>query len=61
VSVICGKLSFDQPRLLGNINAIIEAIQAEKPAATKGAFIRSCTVSSTMGVGVRVALAAAKE
>ena len=49
-----GKLSFDATKLVGNINSIIEAISAEKPAGTKGAFIRSCTVSSTMGVGVRV-------
>ena len=61
VSVLCGKLSFEAPRLLGNINAVLEALQAEKPAGTKGAFIRSCTVTSTMGVGVRVALAAARE
>ena len=61
VSVICGKMSFDPAHLLGNIRAIIEAIQAEKPAGTKGAFIRSCTVSSTMGVGVRAALAVSQE
>jgi len=54
VSVMSGKLSFDANKLVGNINSIIEAISAEKPAGTKGAFIRSCTVSSTMGVGVRV-------
>ena len=56
VSVLCGKRSFEAPRLVGNIQAVIEAIQAEKPAGTKGAFVRTCTVSSTMGVGVRVAL-----
>jgi len=61
MSVICGKLSFEAPKLLGNIKAILEAIRAEKPAGTKGAFIRSCTVSSTMGVGVRVTLAAETE
>ncbi|MEI6210512.1 MAG: 50S ribosomal protein L1 [bacterium] len=61
VSVICGKLSFEAPRLLGNMHAVLDALQAEKPAGTKGAFIRSCTVSSTMGVGVRVVLAAVKE
>jgi large subunit ribosomal protein L1 len=61
VGVLCGKLSFEAARLVGNIQAVLDAIQAEKPAGTKGAFIRSCTVSSTMGVGVRVALAVAKE
>ena len=61
VSVVCGKRSFEPAHLLGNIHAVVEAIRAEKPAGTKGAFIRSCTVSSTMGVGVRVALAAEQE
>lgn len=55
VCVLCGKRSFDADKLIGNINAIVTAIQAERPAATKGTFIRSLTVSSTMGVGVRVA------
>ncbi|MDD5706953.1 MAG: 50S ribosomal protein L1 [Kiritimatiellae bacterium] len=57
VSVRCGKRSFEADKLIGNINAIIEAVQAERPAGAKGAFIRSCTLSSTMGVGVPVALA----
>ena len=54
VCALCGKHSFDADKLIGNINAIVEAIKAERPAGTKGAFIRSLTVSSTMGVGVRV-------
>jgi len=61
VSVLCGKLSFEAANLVNNINAVIEAVQAEKPAGTKGVFLRSCTVSSTMGVGVRVTMAAVKE
>ena len=54
VCVLCGKRSFDADKLVGNINAIVEAVKAERPAGAKGAFIRSLTVSSTMGVGVRV-------
>ena len=34
------------------MNAIVEAVSAARPAAIKGAFIRSLTVSSTMGVGI---------
>ncbi|HRR35078.1 MAG TPA: 50S ribosomal protein L1 [Kiritimatiellia bacterium] len=56
VCVLCGKCSFDVDKLVGNINAIVAAVQAERPAAAKGTFIRSLTVSSTMGVGVRVQL-----
>jgi len=54
VCVLCGKASFDADKLVGNINTIVDAVKAERPAAAKGAFIRSLTVSSTMGVGVRV-------
>jgi large subunit ribosomal protein L1 len=56
VCVLCGKSSFDADKLVGNINAIVKAVQSERPAAAKGTFIRSLTVSSTMGVGVRVQL-----
>lgn len=56
VCVLCGKRSFDADKLVGNIDAIVAAVQAERPAAAKGTFIRSLTVSSTMGVGVRVLL-----
>ena len=35
-----------------NVKAVIEAVLAAKPATVKGAFIRSLTLSSTMGVGV---------
>ena len=56
--VLCGKRSFDADKLVGNINAIVAAVQSERPAAAKGTFIRSLTVSSTMGVGVRVLLKA---
>jgi large subunit ribosomal protein L1 len=58
VCVLCGKRSFDADKLVGNINAIVAAVQAERPAAAKGTFIRSLTVSSTMGVGVSVLLKA---
>jgi len=57
VSVRCGKRSFEAQKLIGNIEAILEALQAERPAGAKGAFIRSCTISSTMGVGIPVLLA----
>jgi len=54
VCVLAGKRSFDADKLVGNINAIVKAVQSERPAAAKGAFIRTLTVCSTMGVGVRV-------
>jgi len=54
VQVPFGKLSFDVPKLLDNVNAVIAAIASARPAAAKGVFIKRCTLSSTMGVGLRV-------
>jgi len=54
IGALCGKASFEAGKLVENINTLLEAVKAERPASTKGAFIRSMTVSSTMGVGVRV-------
>jgi len=61
VCVMCGKRSFDADKLVGNINTIVDAVKAERPAGAKGTFIRSLTVSSTMGVGVRVLVKEAVE
>jgi len=52
--VVSGKRSFEADKLVDNITAIIEAVRHERPSSAKGMFIRSCTISSTMGVGVRV-------
>ena len=55
VSVVAGKLSFEADKLAENIKSILTAVNAERPASAKGVFIRSVTISSTMGVGVPVA------
>ena len=49
-----GKTSFDESALLANYAAVIEEIVRAKPAAAKGRYIRSVTVASTMGPGVKV-------
>ncbi len=59
--VIAGKLSFDAEKLVQNVNAVIAAVQAAKPAAVKGQFIKSLTLCSTMGPGVACILAADAE
>ena len=41
-------------KLVQNIKAIVAAVQAAKPATVKGVFIKSMSVSSTMGIGVPV-------
>ena len=54
VNVPVGKLSFDVAKLVENINAVASAVRGEMPAGLKSAFIKNCTVSSTMGVGIKV-------
>ena len=49
-----GKASFGKDKLDENFNALMEAVAKAKPAAMKGQYIKSCTVSSTMGPGVKV-------
>ncbi len=49
-----GKASFGAAKLEENFNAIMDAVAKAKPAAAKGQYIKSCTVSSTMGPGVKV-------
>ena len=54
VAVVAGKRSFDEDKLVENIKAVVSAIQSAKPASVKGVFIKSMSISSTMGVGVPV-------
>lgn len=49
-----GKVSFGCDKLSENFDTLLEAIVKAKPAATKGQYIRSCVVASTMGPGVRI-------
>ena len=49
-----GKASFGPEKLAENFNALMGAIIKAKPAAAKGQYVRSCTLASTMGPGVKV-------
>jgi large subunit ribosomal protein L1 len=49
-----GRRSFDNDKLRGNLQALLEALNKAKPASSKGVYLRKVAVSSTMGVGVRV-------
>ncbi len=49
-----GKVSFGAEKLLENFNALMGAIVKAKPAASKGQYLRSVVVSSTMGPGIKV-------
>ncbi|HMC42963.1 MAG TPA: 50S ribosomal protein L1 [Acidimicrobiales bacterium] len=54
IHVPVGKVSFDRARLLENVRAVLDELQRAKPAAAKGRYLRSVTVSSTMGPGVKI-------
>ena len=61
LAVIAGKRSFDADKLVGNVKAIVAAVNAAKPSSVKGVFIKSMTISSTMGIGVPVIVASDAE
>jgi len=50
-----GKVSFGKEKLEENIDTLMNAIAKAKPAAAKGQYIKSCTIATTMGPGVKVA------
>lgn len=52
-----GKASFGTAKLEENFTTLMEAIVKAKPAAAKGTYLKSCTVASTMGIGISVATA----
>jgi large subunit ribosomal protein L1 len=54
VHLVIGKTSFDHRALLENYAAIIDELIRAKPSAAKGRYLRSITVTSTMGPGVKV-------
>ena len=49
-----GKVSFGTDKLMENFNALLDAIIKANPEASKGQYIKSCAVASTMGPGVRI-------
>ena len=54
VHMVVGKTSFDDDKLLGNYQAIIEELIRAKPSAAKGRYIRSIVLASSMGPGIKV-------
>jgi large subunit ribosomal protein L1 len=56
VHMIIGKASFDAEKLVANLNASVDAIRKAKPASSKGVYIKSLTITSTMGPAVRLDL-----
>jgi large subunit ribosomal protein L1 len=54
VQVPIGKTSFDHNQIKENLQTVMEAIMRARPASTKGRYLRSVAVSSTMGAGIRL-------
>lgn len=54
IHVIVGKVSFGADKLFENFQALMNAVIKAKPAAAKGQYLRSISVSSTMGPGIKV-------
>ena len=54
IHVPVGKASFTEEQLMENFQALIDALNKAKPAALKGQFMKSVTLASTMGPGVKV-------
>ena len=57
VHVPVGKASFTEEQLTENFNALMDAIMKVKPAAVKGAYLKTVTLTSTMGPGVKLNVA----
>ena len=54
IHVPIGKLSFAADQIVENVRAVIRTVARSKPSSSKGAFIRSCTLSATMSPPIRV-------
>jgi large subunit ribosomal protein L1 len=54
IHTIVGKAQFDEAQLLENLMALLDAIVRAKPSASKGTYLKSVTLTSTMGPGVKV-------
>ncbi|MBI4135918.1 50S ribosomal protein L1 [Candidatus Uhrbacteria bacterium] len=56
VHVAIGKISFEDNKLAENFKVFLDALRRAKPSSSKGIFIQSCTVTSTMGPAIKVSV-----
>ena len=53
---IIGKVSFDEDKLLENLNTFVSTILKLKPATVKGDYVKNISISSTMGPGIKISI-----
>ena len=56
VHALVGKVSFDDEKLVDNINAFMDVIIKSKPQAAKGTYLKNVSIASTMGPGIKIDL-----
>ncbi len=56
VHAIIGKVSFENKKLLENLNVLFEAIKKAKPASSKGIYLKNISLNSTMGPGIKISV-----
>jgi len=56
IHVPIGKISFENAKLLDNLTAVVEAVVKAKPSGAKGQYIKTASISTTMGAGIKLDL-----
>jgi len=56
IHVVLGKISFEEDKLLDNLTALVEAVMKAKPSGAKGQYVKTASLTTTMGLGIRLDL-----
>ncbi len=56
IHVPLGKVSFEENKLMGNLTAVVEAVVRAKPAGAKGQYVKTASIATTMGPGIKLDL-----
>jgi large subunit ribosomal protein L1 len=56
IHVPLGKVSFEEDKLMSNLSAVVEAVVKSRPSGAKGQFIKTASLATTMGAGIRLDL-----
>jgi len=56
IHVVLGKVSFEEDKLLANLTAVMEAVMKAKPSGAKGQYVKTASLTTTMGLGIRLDL-----